>query len=274
MVIKNHISHYPVLDEMLGFQYYLNRKFVEFFNTIKNPTELKKFMPDLSIHLLFTYDTQSLQSALNDVECDRIHQAAVNIRTVYESIPKMYYISLFPEENGFIMVHEHIGEMRFPEAIKELEKEDCLSYLDGQELKFESKDEFYEFKRKYTPNAFRKKLYSQKRQDLLQNLYSKFSNSTHANITRNRTSVSYESKNTDMFFEFLKAMSYFNIQAYLEGNIELLVRIGMHQEIIEFLNTKAEQLQSFYPEVYFFPDNEDLDRKLKTSIETRTKTNP
>ena len=269
MVTKNHISHYSVLDEMLGFQYYLNKKFVEFYNSIKDPTELKKYMPELSIHSLFFYNTQSLQSALNDVECDRIHQSAVNIRTVYESIPKMYYISLFPEENGFIMVHEHLAEMRFQEAMIELKKEDCTSYLNGQELKFESKNAFYDFKRKYMPNAFRKKLYSQKRQELLQKLYSKFSNSTHPNITRNKTSVRYEPKDTELFFEFLKTMSYFNIQAYSEGNIKLLLRIGIHKEIIEFLNAKAKQLQTFYEEVYFFPDNKDLDRKLKTSVETR-----
>ena len=181
----------------------------------------------------------------------------------------MYYISLFPEENGFIMVHEHLAEMRFQEAMIELKKEDCTSYLNGQELKFESKNAFYDFKRKYMPNAFRKKLYSQKRQELLQKLYSKFSNSTHPNITRNKTSVRYEPKDTELFFEFLKTMSYFNIQAYSEGNIKLLLRIGIHKEIIEFLNAKAKQLQTFYEEVYFFPDNKDLDRKLKTSVETR-----
>jgi len=269
MIRKNHIHHYPVLDEMFGFQYYLNRKFIEFYNSIKNPTELKKFMPELSIHLLFFYNTQSLQSALNDLECDRIHQSAVNIRTVYESIPKMYYISLFPEQNRFILVHEHIEEMHYQDAVKELEKEDCLSYLDGHELKFESKNDFYNFKRKYTPNAFRKKLYSKKRQDSLQKLYSKFSNSTHPNITRNRTSVAYEPKDTELFFEFLKTMSYFNIQAYFEGNAELLFKIGLHQEIIDFLNAKAKQLGTFYENVYFFPDNEELDRKLKTNVETR-----
>jgi hypothetical protein len=182
---------------------------------------------------------------------------------------KCIIFSLFSEENGLILVQEHIAEMYFQEAVQELKKEDCITYLDGQELKFESNGEFQDFKRKYTPNAFRKKLYSQNHQELLQKLYSKFSNSTHPNITRNRTAVSYEPKNTELFFNFLKSMTYFNIQAYLEGNMELLVRIGVHQEIINFLNAKAKQLKTFYDDVYFFPDNENLDRKLKTNVDTR-----
>lgn len=268
MIVKNHVSHYPVLDELLGFQYYLNKKFTEYFNS--HSSEFDKFTPALSSYLLFFYNTQSLQSALNDIEYDRIHQAAVNLRTVYEAIPKMYYISLFPEENEFVMVHEHIAVMPLEKVLQELKEEECIKYLNGKELKFESKSALRKFKGKYTPNTIRKKLYSQKRHELIQNLYGVFSNSTHPNILRNRTSTRYEPKDTELFFNFLKSLSYFNIQAYLEGNIEFLIKMGIHQEVVTFLNAKAKQLKSFYEDVYFFPDNEDLDRKLKSSVETRT----
>ena len=263
-VIKNHHSHHSILDELLGFQYYMNKKFAEYFAS--NPKEFENFSSSLSSYLLFFYNTQSLQSALNDVEFDRIHQAAVNLRTVYESIPKMYYISLFPEENEFVLVHEHIAVMPFEKAVQELKEEECVKYLNGKKLTFASKSELRKFKEKYTPNAIRKKLYSSKRHELLQNLYSAFSNSTHPNILRNRTSTSYDPKDTELFFNFLTSLSYFNIQAYLEGNMEFLIKMGIHQEIIEFINKKAKELKSFYEDVYFFPDNPDLDRKLKTSV--------
>jgi len=267
-IVKNHVSHYPVLDELLGFQYYLNKKFTEYHNS--HSSEFDEFSSALSSYLLFFYNVQSLQSALNDIEYDRIHQAAVNLRTVYEAIPKMYYVSLFPEENEFVMVHEHIAVMPFENVVEELKGEECVKYLNGKELMFESKNELKKFKEKYTPNSIRKKLYSQKRHELIQNLYGVFSNSTHPNILRNRTSTSYEPKDTELFFDFLESLSYFNIQAYLEGNVEFLIKMGIHQEIVTFLNEKAKQLKSFYEDVYFFPDNENLDRKLITHIEMRT----
>lgn len=266
-VIKNHLQHYPVLDELLGFQYYLNSKFAEYFQA--HPTEFEKFTTGLSSYLLFFYNTQSLQSALNDVECDRIHQAAVNIRTVYEAIPKMYYLALYPEENEFVLISEHIANLPLEKVQDELKGEECQKYLNGKELKIESKKELYKFKSKYTPNAIRKKLYSQQRHGLIQNLYSRFSGSTHPSILRNRTSTSYEPKDTELFFEFLESLSYFNIQAYLEGNYDFLVKMGIHQEIIDFLNSKARLFQSFYEDVYFFPDNEDLDRKLISRVQDR-----
>lgn len=263
-IIQNHVSHYSVLDELLGFQYYMNKKFAEYYNS--HTTEFETFSSSISSYLLFFYNTQSLQSALNDVESDRIHQAAVNLRTVYEAIPKMYYISLFPEENEFVLVHEHIAVMPFEKVVQELKEEACLKYLNGKELTFASKSELRKFKEKYTPNSIRKKLYSQKRHELLQNLYSTFSNSTHPNILRNKTSTSYDPVDTELFFNFLKSLSYFNIQAYLEGNMEFLIKMGIQQEVIEFLNVKAKELKSFYEDVYFFPDNPDLNRKLLTSI--------
>ena len=45
--------------------------------------------------------------------------------------------------------------------------------------------------------------------------------------------------------------------------------MGIHQEIIDFLNEKAKQLKSFFEDIYFFPDNENLDRKLVTGDETK-----
>lgn len=269
MITKNHVSHYPVLDEMLGFQYYLNKKFVEFYKTTDTDA-LNKFRSPLSIHLLFFYNTLSLQSALDDIECDRVHQAAVNIRTVYESIPKMYYISLFPEENGLILVQEHITGMPFEKAVKEIKGEDCITYLNGRELKIETKEELEDFNKKYSHYGFIKALYAKKQRESIESLYDKFSNSTHPNITRNRTSVTYDAQNTDLFFELLKSLSYFNIEAYLEGNTELLIRLGLNQEIIDFINTKAKQLGSFIQEVYFFPNKKSLDRKLITRVETKT----
>jgi len=263
-VIKDHIQHYPMLDELLGFQYYLNTKFAEYFYDHKS--EFKELSSGLSSYLLFFYNTQSIQSALHDIECDRIHQAAVNMRTVYEAIPKMYYLALYPEENEFILISEHIANMPLVKVQEELKGEECQKYLNGKVLELESKKQLYKFKAKYTPNSIRKKLYSKQRHEKIQNLYGTFSGSSHPSILRNKTSTSYEPRDTELFFEFLESFSYFNIQAYLEGNFEFIVKMEIHEEIIDFINSKASQFKSFYEDVYFFPDNEELDRKLISRV--------
>ena len=59
-------------------------------------------------------------------------------------------------------------------------------------------------------------------------------------------------------------------KAFLEGNFKLLVKMGIHQEIIDFLNSQARVFQSFSEDAYFFPDNEDLDRHLVSHISDRS----
>ncbi len=246
----------------------MNVEFSDYYNA--HQSEFEGFHPGISSYLLFFYNTQSIQSAFHDVECDRIHQAAVNMRTVYEAIPKMYFLALYPEENEFVLVSEHIANMSLDKVQNELKGKECLKYLNGKELKFETKTQLQTFKSKYTPNTIRKKIYSQERHAKIQNLYSTFSGSAHPYILRNRTSTAYDPVDTELFFEFLESFSYFNIQAYLEGNYDFLVKIGIHQEINDFLNSQAHKFKTFYEDVYFFPDNKNLDRKLNSHIVTRT----
>lgn len=263
MVIKNHISHYPVLDEELGFQYYLNKKFTEYFESLQDKTVLKKHFPQLSVYILFFYNVQSLQTALYSLECNMIHQAAVNVRTVYESIPKMFYLALFPNQVGKIAVYELIHSLKYEEAVKELTNEECVTYLDGEELVFNDKSVFEEFKKEFSISAFRKKLYTIERQHLIKQLYGRFSLSTHPNITRNTTAVTYTKENTESFFEFLKSLSYFNVASFLEGSFEILRDIGLEMEIFNFLNELAPKLKTMYDSVNFFPDKDDVKGKLK-----------
>jgi hypothetical protein len=260
--IKNHISNYENLEELLGYQYYLNTQCGNYYyNT--DVEILKKNMVGLSAHLLFSYNVQSLQSTLYSLECNLIHSSANNLRTVQEAIPKMYYISLSPEEIGKILVHEEIHMMKYEEAVKTLQGEDCQTYLNGEELEFLTKNDFYEFKRKYMPNSFRDKLYDEERKNGLDRLYGKLSNSSHANITRNRTSVEYDYQNMEIFFEFLHSLSYFNIESYLESNFDLLYHLNLIKESQDFLNKMANAFGTIMSDVYFIPNKGELPSRLK-----------
>lgn len=261
--IKNHIANYEDLEELLGFQSYLNVRFVTFYRQNQDTEWVKKNMAGLSAHVLFSYNILSLYSALHSIECDLIHSAAASLRTVHEAVPKMYYLSLHPEEVGEIMVHEKIHMNRYNDARKILQEEECQDYLNGEVLQFPTSNDFQEFTRKYRPSFFRKKLYDEKRKDGIDRLYEKLSNSSHANITRNKTATEYNPQNTEVFFEFLKSMSYFNIEAYVESNFALLARLNIADESRDFLNIMAKRLGDIISGVYFMPNKDDLPSKLK-----------
>ncbi|MCE2506669.1 MAG: hypothetical protein J4F36_09455 [Nitrosopumilaceae archaeon] len=113
------------------------------------------------------------------------------------------------------------------------------------------------------PNSFRDVLYGEARKAGIDRLYGKLSNSSHANITRNRTAVDYEPKDTETFFEFLKSLSYFNIEAYLESNFGLLYHLNLIKESQDFLNKMAEKFGTIMSDVYFIPNKDDLPSRLK-----------
>ncbi len=161
------------------------------------------------------------------------------------------------------MVHEKIHMKKYDDALKELQGEDCQAYLNGEPLQFRTKSDFCKFKSKYMPKSFRDVLYDEERKAGIDRLYEKLSNSSHANITRNTTAVGYEPRNTEIFFEFLKILSYFNIEAYLESNFGLLHRLNLIQKSKDFLNMTAEKFGTIMSDVYFIPNNGDLSSRLK-----------
>lgn len=261
--IKNHIANYEDLEELLGFQYYLNHQF-KIFSSKTADTELRNnHKAGLYIHSLFFYNIQSFQSALYSLECDLIHSAANNLRTIQEAIPKMYYMSLFPEQVGRIMVHEEIHMKKYGDALKELQEKNCQEYLNGEVLKFPKKHDFQIFKRKYMPKFFRDALYDEERKCGIDGFYGTLSNSSHANITRNRTSVEYTYENTETFFEFLLSLSWFNIESFLECNYDLLNHLNLIKESIDFLNMMAAKFKTIMSGVYFIPNKDNLHLKLK-----------
>ena len=254
--IKNHIRHYYDLEEILGFQYYLDWA----FSVQTRKQMVREDRAGFSAHLLFYRNLQSLQSALCDLECDLIHCSATNLRTVHEAIPKMYYISLYPDEIRRIIVHEKIHWKTHVNATKELCGRTCRNYLEGDNLQFATNGEFQEFKKKYSVSSFRKALYDESRKTKIQDLYNDLSISVHPNITRNEYSKQYSSELTEKFYGFLKNLSYFNVAAHLEGTYELMRKFGLIDLSENFLEKTRRKFKSADGYEYFVPNKKNLPR--------------
>ena len=99
--------------------------------------------------------------------------------------------------------------------------------------------------------------------------YSILSESSHANIIRNRTATEYSSVNTNLFFDYIKSYCYFNIEAYLEGNFKLLMDLQLTAEILSFLNKCGKNLGTITENVYFYPNKNNLQLKMNTKPNSR-----
>ncbi len=287
MIIKNHISHYEILEELLGFQYSLSNEFAKYYQEHPDKDDLiKHHFTALSGELLFGYNIQFLQISLESLEIGYIHPAASNLRSVFEAIPKMYYMSFYPERTFPILIHEIVKEFEYEDAIKELKKVEYKKFLIDKTIPFTNNENFKKFKKKYRPSWIRKQVYDDEKilpmdeamidpiEDvkeythvrLLQSLYGTLSDSSHANLMRNKAAVDYSQVDTNFFFGLLKNMSYFNIHAFLETSIEIIGEIGRIRSSTEFLNHIAAKYKTMTPSGYLLPSNSNLSSKLKVGL--------
>ena len=280
MIIRNHISHYEILEELLGFQYFIHNKLADFYQKHSDKDELiKNHFAALSGALLFGYNIQFLQTAFESLEASFIHPTASNLRSVFEGIPKMYYLSLYPERTFPIMIHEIVKESEYKDAIKKLKEEKYQKFLKDKKLPFTNKNNFDKFKKKYKPSWIRRQLYDGaiisdfstdefSHVEVLQKFYDKLSDSSHANLMRNETAVDYEPADVELFFGLLKSMSYFNIHAFLEVSTEIVGELGMLKPSVDFLNRIAEKQKTMLNIAYFIPTIPSLGTKLKISTKS------
>lgn len=261
LCIENHIHRYEILEKLLGFQYWVNGEVTNFVSKQNHDYFLDHFS-ELSVHLLFSYNVLSLDTSFKIMEQNMIHQSAVNIRTVYEGVPKMYYLAFFPDEVRMITLQENMEGITTDERQQYLHTEEASKILDGK-IPSDTKAFVAELRRKYSPNWFREKIYSQNSVKKMREMYGVFSTSTHANITRNRVSSDYSEINTKQIFDTIHCLSYFNIHAEINGSEEILKDCNIFDESTYFIATIGKEIGYLIDAVYLFPDNESVIEKLK-----------
>ena len=110
--ISENIDHYPIFEQMLGFQW--NTVHLIELKISEDPSQLLSDLHEIpdkiiaeSINLdLCRHNNDSLYSALRPLEqgITAVHENI--IRTVFESVPKIFYLLKHPEDSRMIMLKE------------------------------------------------------------------------------------------------------------------------------------------------------------------------
>lgn len=261
--ISNHRDHYDDLENMLGFQYYLHTELWRFYDGLKHDELFEKYPKDMVTEISFHQNIVHLQASLRSLECDLIHPCMAGLRTIHEAIPKMYYMSLNPGEVWDILESENSRAKNpyFAEFIRKMRGFDRASGAHGAPAGSRGTPRDL-----YQPSYFRRMLYDGVRRDAIDAMYGVLSLSVHPGAIRNMAGQSYDRRITDMFFRFLKTLSYFNIAAYMEGAAYLLRDMMVAQESLHFLNCMAGRMKTAIGGAYFFPNRGDLASRLRCKV--------
>ncbi|MCH7649377.1 MAG: hypothetical protein IIA83_12340, partial [Thaumarchaeota archaeon] len=119
--IKDNIHHYPIIEDLLGFHYWLDSKIGPIYNETTDYDV--QHISEAFIHITFSHNLLSFYTIFLTLERNLLHQVSTHMRTVIESIPKMCYLSFYPSDINDIIIKDRISGIRdLEEKKKELEK--------------------------------------------------------------------------------------------------------------------------------------------------------
>jgi len=260
-IIKDQIHHYEIIDEMLGFQYWLNETVATIYN--EDEEYSKNHMADLFIHQLFSHNLESLVASLLTGERNLLHQTVSNLRTVYESIPKMYYISFFPDEIKYVILNDHVeGSENITKAEEYLKSKGALMIFKPNEIA-ESKKLFKKLEHKYYFKWFVRRTYSDDQIEQMKKTYGLLSISSHSSTIRQQSVGENFKQNIGDTFGFIELLSFFNIVAAVNGLKTMIQEKKISgTEIMSFAEKMRTKLVKDGKMGSLFPDKPDIVQKV------------
>ena len=281
--ISENIDHYPIFEQMLGFQlntvHLIDSEISKdrsqlFSNVHEIPNEIIAEVINLG---LCRHNNDSLYSALRPLEQDITAVYENTIRTVFESIPKIFYLLKHPEDSRMIRLKEeyrtwhleyvliHAGDKEIPrskELIKEfVESEHGRRIVDASRITFDKK--FYgDFSKKHTNPWFRNQIYIGNRLEIQKSIYSTLSTSAHANTNRSRLVEKSEPGTSFSPMKLFSELSFFNLYLIVASQKRMLSKIGKYGECVDFVRKKDQELGSRFAATNLYPSHTEYQISL------------
>lgn len=109
MTIRDHIGRYSTVESLLGFSDSLNERMMPVYND----SEYKESHPfGYLAHVMFSNNMTQCHASLYSLERSLYNPCAANLRSIWESLPKMFYLSHNTSELPYVVAKDHVNGMR------------------------------------------------------------------------------------------------------------------------------------------------------------------
>ena len=281
--IRENNHYYQILESILGFQFSIlkqmnsgirrnNPNLPSNYRDWPNQHKAEPINLSLCIH-----NNEHLYSAFRTLEkgfnavCENI------IRIIYESIPKIVYQKVHPEDISIILAKEaHVmWLMENPtnsegkktpfsfDMTKEkfLESDHAKNNFNAMEITHIQKSE--KLDEKYTPKWFRNQIYGGKRLETQHNIHSLLSLSSHPNTHRARLQDILNSGNDPKLMRVLTELSFFSLLLTVNLQKQTLSKIGKWEECTKILTQKSKELGKQLSTVDLYPNHAEYKNVLE-----------
>lgn len=236
--IKELINEFPIIEECIGFQFWLDDEIAKVINAEegklrilleKNPKAIKQLVVGFS---LYRRNFQYLYSAF-ELACTGLCEPAYNIlRTVHESILALWYVTTHQDES-----------------------EDILEYMRNNNAT----------KTKYNHNHFLQSLYSGDIKEGMKKVYSGLSVKAHSNIFGMDNTEQYNIKQIKDCFWSIRLQSFYNIVSNIENLVQepTIKKIILTPDVISFIERLKNEIGGIDKQIgNYFPNKNDIGKNF------------
>ena len=271
-IVKEHGCHYPTLEMLLGFHYWLHNQIDPAYREQKK----EWYSAPRLIHVLFMNNFSVAHSVLQAFESNSLMVTGPLLRNMLETVVKMEYLASRPSELDNMIYADAVKgvgteekEEKTAEVHKDIAEEERCNSEEGcnciQAILKQIKD-------RYSFKWYLQKLYPNQNTPL-RKYYNYLSQLTHSNMNKmnqqvawmhshNSDTIPQHSKSPNLFYSDISNYKYeisdrvlrsltwllfCNITAELRGNKNMIAKGGFLYEVMPFL----DKLHGV------FPDRED-----------------
>lgn len=210
---RDHSAHYPAVEELLGFHYWLCGRLAPFHSSAHEHGS--KYLPEVFVHVSFVQNMMSLFHAVRALECDSLPQCDAALRAVIESAVRMHCVSAFPGEALLVMAADVARGARDPEGrAKRLEEWKARAQVDA--VRRMDTGLALERAGRYSFGGLVRRMYDEADGALIFGLYGALSRGVHSSLTG--VKGSYDMGQAGAAFGYAKAVMYYSLAAEVEGH--------------------------------------------------------
>lgn len=258
--INDQIHHYPIIEDLLGFNYWLYNKTGTTYNELSGYGT--QHLSELFTTVTFSQNFLSLYTIFLTIERNLFHTARASMRTVLESLPKIFYLAFYPNEANYVFLHDIIHGIRTEnEKIKKLEEFKSDTQLDIFK-QFNSNELIEQIKGKYYFKWFVERVYNEQTKQAVNNIHSNLSGSTHPSFTKPQ--IQYDEKRINKMLRDTELLLFYNIVAEIEGHSNMIEsNLFPLQESVTFMEKMRSVLVQEGRLASLFPDHPDIASRVR-----------
>ena len=224
--IDDNIDHIVIYDKLMAFQFWLSTKLTPIYSLEYSRKNPGKFF----VQNYYTNNLLSASTSVHAIHTAMYGQSIVHMRVILETLVKMFYLLIHPDETIYVAAHDAI-KLFSPKYDSQRRKERLQQFLTTTKSIYgeHTIDEIEgKITHKYSFGFYVNQLYNKTCAESIFEQFSKLSEGSHGNFMNipliGKSLWEYDKDLTRTLFRYLQPLLFFNIVTVIDSNKDVITQ--------------------------------------------------